>query len=61
MFKKLKGAALAEYAVILAVVLVGAVVALTLIGDNASSVFNAASDDVCGNVDDCGEDEPVPS
>lgn len=35
------GAALAEYAVILAVVLVGAVVALTLIGTNASNVFNA--------------------
>lgn len=41
-----KGAALAEYAVILAVVLVGAVVALSLIGNNASNVFYAASDEL---------------
>lgn len=47
------GAALAEYAVILAVVLVGAVVALSLIGSNANSVFNTAAEEL--NVE---EEEP---
>lgn len=59
MFKQLKGAALAEYAVILAVVLVGAVAALTLIGDNASSVFTEASDQVCGPVPNCPDEGPA--
>ena len=37
-----KGAALAEYAVILAVVLVGAIGALTTLGGNAEDVFSTA-------------------
>lgn len=46
MKKYLRGAALAEYAVILAVILVGAVLALSFMGDAVTTAFGQAADEV---------------
>lgn len=49
-----RGAAMAEYGLLLALVALAAIVILATFGDNISEVFDRANQDLVGGLDDAG-------